>query len=325
MIMKKLLLLFGCLLIVYSCEKNSLASENLSSSEVAFAGAIFESWESFHDYIIKLEALADENSVLYEIQNEKYTSFLSIALSSDEDNVFEVSENLTIGLMAVLNKNLQFMIDDKIITYKSGGFYESDLDLKSFKEINNIVVSIAEINDDENPNSLSSRIDLNNNETGGYSNRDFYRNSYRRCSDNALIRGRSPREMRFVQQLKSVYYQPQKGLAYTAVLYIETKLFYRNSKNQLRRATLEERNYTYNLNGSISMPLVGFSSYSKNISTNSISNVDCTKSQFNQVQIASAFPVGSKDDSWNININGAITHQINGDSSSNKWFASANW
>ncbi|MEP0212645.1 MAG: hypothetical protein ABJD66_05490 [Cellulophaga sp.] len=303
--MKKISIIIICIFSIYSCQKEELTTND-------FKGAYFENWDEFHKYHLELEFLPDEISALESVLEKDYKSFLEIALNSDDDKILEIENKLTYGLMAILNSDLQFKIGEKIITFKEDAFYKFDTRKNSFIKVDNVDVSIIEF---ENSGE-SSKIYISGTNTGGYSKKDFWRNAYYRCSDNAKILGPSNRQMRYTQQLKSL----RSGS--TAALFIETKLFYRNSKNKLRFAKKEEKNYTYNIQGTVGIAVAPYwNHYETQI--NYQNTTRCTKSKYNRQLLAEVFPTDGR--SWHIDLTGTITHHINGDSESNKWIAPVNW
>lgn len=319
--MKKIILVGVSLLLFMSCEKESanLESEQVDLTKTAFKGAVFDDWEEFYSYVIKLENLEDELDVLYEIQENDYKSFLHVAINTEDDVKLEIADQLTYGIMAVLNEDLEFVVGNKIIKYVDNNFFESNLDLSSLVEVDNIQISRIPLDEDYKNSSKEARLNVSTNNTAGYSHRDFYRNAYYRCSDNYKVFGRSSRQMRFIQQLKSVYYGGQTG---TAFLFVETKLFWRNSRNKLRYAETEERNYIYNLTGNARVNIFTPGGVQNiQLPIGSISPVNCTRNNWNRKQLSTAFPaVGAN---WSVDITGSITHRINGDSS--YWNAPVNW
>lgn len=314
--MKKLLLVCVCLYGLLSCESDKI-SETGNVMESEFIGAIFKSWDDFYAYHIPLEKLNDEFEVLNAISGKNYSSFLELAIDSDDMDKLNIADQLTYGLMAIMNQNLEFMVAGKIIGFKDGGFYESDLSHTKSTKINNLQVSILNI-DNQSNTDVDSKIFISGNNTGGYSHRDFWRNAYYRCSDNAKILGPSSRQMRYTQQLKSL----RSGD--TAFLFIETKLYWRNSSNDLRYAETEERNYTYDIDGYVDIGVLTAYGWRTQVTPiNFQRTVNCTKSKWNRQQLASAFPTDGR--SWGIDLTGTITHHINGDLSSNKWYAPVYW
>ena len=311
--MKKLIFISICLLSLTACEK-----EQNDLIENSFEGASFENWDSFHSHHLNLEEQEDEYAVLNAISGKNYSSFLETAMVTEDEKHLEVADQLTYGLMGILNNDLEFMVGGNIIRYKEGAFYEFNKQTSTSKKVENLEVSIVEFDSFGEKANNSSKIYISGNNTGGYSHRDFWRNAYRRCSDNVKILGPSSRQMRYTQQLKSL----RSGS--TAFLFIETKLYWRNSKNKLRYAETEERNYTYNIGGSVSIGVLTSSGWrTQFFPINFQRTVNCTKSRWNRQQVASAFPTDGR--AWAIDLTGTITHHINGDLNSNKWNASVYW
>lgn len=223
--------------------------------------------------------------------------------------------------MGILNSDLEFKVGEKVISYKENGFYESDLDYSpsSFKKIDNVGVSTVVLDPDKK-SDLTATLYLDGNKTAGYSDNDFYRYQYRRCSDNALILGSYSRPHRYTQQLKSVH------VGSTRFLFIETKLYFRDSSNRLKYTSTEERNYTYNITGTLGIASGPWNNYNES-TINFQRTVNCTKDRWNRQDISNGgvFPVSSAWTPWNINLTGTITHHINGDSNGNKWYAPVDW
>jgi hypothetical protein len=66
-------------------------------------------------------------------------------------------------------------------------------------------------------------------------------------------------------------------------LFIETKLYWRNSSNDLGYAETEERNYTYNITGVVSKSTFGVGGWHSQIfPVNFQKSVNCTKSRWNR-------------------------------------------
>lgn len=309
--MKKLIFICICFVSLTACEK-----EQNDLQEHSFNGASFENWDDFHNYHIKLENMENEYDVLNTISEKNYTSFLETAMITEDEIQLQIADQLTYGLMAILNNDLEFKVGTNRVSYKNGAFYEFNEKTSTSKKVDNLEVLVLDLN--ENEENLYSKIYISGNNTGGYSHKDFWRNQYRRCSDNVKILGPSSRQMRFTQQLKSL----RSGS--TAFLFIETKLYWRNSRNKLRYAETEERNYTYNINGSVSIGIFTSSGWrTQFFPINFQRTVNCTKSRWNRQQLASAFPTDGR--AWAIDLTGTITHHINGDLNSNKWNAPVYW
>jgi hypothetical protein len=316
--MKKIILIGICLFGILSCEDNQDTKvDQLIDNQ--FKGAVFEDWDEFFEYHISLENMEDEFEILHAISGKNYGAFLETAIETNDVDKLKIADELTYGLMAILNNNLEFMVGNNIVSYKDGAFFELDSITGKLSKIENLEVSIINFEQQNKSLDNDAKLYIYGTNTGGYSDKDFWRNAYYRCSDNAKILGPSSRQMRYTQQLKAVYSGDN------AILYIETKLYWRNSSNDLRYATTEERNYTYNITGTVGKQVFGpggwhFASGSINFQK----TVNCTKSKWNRQQIASVYPTeGNKP--WEIDLTGTITHHINGDLSNNKWYAPVYW
>ncbi|WP_299429672.1 hypothetical protein [uncultured Maribacter sp.] len=320
--MKKIVLL-GLLVLGLStsCERNNVNQENLEIENTVqkFQGLTFTDWDSFYALHTEINQLSSEEEVVdWSLDNNENAFFIK-AFTTDDDAELEIADQLTFALMAIMNVDYKFKVADQTISFVDGVFMaNSDLD-SELKKIDNLQITTIELSSENKNATLNSRINLSNNGhgTAGTTHKDFYRERYLECYTNDYMAGLSSRQMRYVQQLKATM------VGNTAFLWIETKLYWRNSKGKLRYAELEQRNYDYNINGTVSIKVGPFGSYiTKNIAMGAQDRIKCTRSRWNRKQIASAFPVNNLTP-WNINLSGSIKHQINGDYYS--WTAPVNW
>ena len=308
------------LFLLTSCAKDEPTITELPS-EAYYPGMQFADWDAFESYYMELDALKDEFEIMFETRDSGFTSFLNKAVITEDESELAIADALTFPLMAIMNEDLEFKVGGNRVYFEKGLFYEVSSDSGKSTPTDRIRVSIYSSPDDEfkkgNEDYAKLYVSVSGG-TGGQSHRDFYRARYRQCGTNTQILGPSSRQMRFFQQLKSV------KIGYNAQLFVETKLYWRNSENRLRYTETEERNYTYNISGTLGVEGFGPSGtpfVTENINFNR--TVNCTRSRWNRQEIASAFPVSGER--WEVDLNGTITHHINGDNFSNKWYAAANW
>jgi len=306
------------LVFLFSCD-NGYVDDIIEISENEFVGAEFQDWETFFTYHISLERMDNEYEVLEAVSGKGYISFLETAISSNEEEHNLIADQLTYGLMAILNNDLEFKVGYNIVSYKDGDFFENDKINSVNKKVENLKVTVFGLVDSEEVETSQAKLIISGTNTGGNSNHDFWRSAYYRCSDNVKILGPSARQMRYAQQLKSVRTGDLMGL------FIETKLYWRNSSNDLGYAETEERNYTYNITGVVSKSTFGVGGWHSQIfPVNFQKSVNCTKSRWNRQLIVEAWPTDGGHP-WEIELSGTITHHINGDSSSNIWYAPVIW
>lgn len=306
--MKKILVLF--ILLALSCSKeNSLNEKNDTASKKMI---VFETWDEASKQVLELSKLESDDDFLYWLSGQEHKSYLEKTLM-DETMDLSIAESLTPELMALFNESLKFTVGNEIISYDNGKFYSTSK-IDGSKNISDKIEIYSPITINK---TVQNKLDIPVDQTAGATWKDFTRQAYRRCSDNKQILGPSSRPMRFTQQLRA------SRVSTEHYLYIETKLYFRNSNNDLSYAEKEERNYTYNIQGTLGFNNNWDNSYQyENI--NFQKTVSCTKSRWNRQLIANA-PKFWGDGNWKADLTGTITHHINGDSSSNKWYAVVNW
>lgn len=318
--MKKALFTLLTFAIVLSCDNEEPKNPDLEISNIQneFEGMTFENWNSLSKYHADLVKLQDEYEILEKISDNKHQSLLEKVISGGNDEEMQAADVLTFPLMAIMNTHYRFKVGDSIVSFMDNEFYISLEDSDLYEPLDRIQVNVLDDNQLwEKQGLVDEKLVLGGQSTGGKSWKDFTRQQYLECSTNRKKAGRSGKPMRYFQQLKS------ERVNESAVLYIETKLQYRNRRNKLRDAGSSERNYTYNINGTLGIE--GFGPFGGRFITENINfrkTVRCTKSRWNRQIIADAFP--SKG-SWHINLRGTITHHINGDVNSNKWIAPVRW
>ncbi|WP_420400351.1 hypothetical protein [Flagellimonas sp.] len=313
-----------------SCSKQDgslLQSE--SGPDAASDIVAFQDWNSFEIAYKELSSSNSEDYILNWIFESDHSSLFVEAMNNDDVEFISSIENLTPAFLAILNKNSMFKVGETLIQFSNDKFYEvtglqQSLNLDSeMNQIGGVTSDIVVIS--KNPDGLTNTITMGTNgNTAGYSNKDFWRTAYYRCSDNKKIRGASSKMKRYVQQLKSI--STNIGpLADLEELFIETKLYYRNSSNQLRYSELEERNYTYNISGTVTGYWTGPYSNSFTVIPINLNNVqqNCKKGKWFRYRIAQFNSYDGRTSSWQISASGTIRHQINGDSYS--WIAPVNW
>ncbi|MCF8714575.1 hypothetical protein JM658_06990 [Joostella atrarenae] len=311
--MKKIF--FSLIIISFlSCESESLKEDSISVESYSSKMKVFDSWVEFSETMQSLLKFQSDEEFLDWLSEQDYNSYYNIAFDPKSTEL-ETTDNLSIELLAIFNESLKFKVGNEIINFKNNEFYSTNL-LNNEEELSTNIQIIEFSEDGETiDKSLSDRTYLSTGETGR-SYKDFTRQAYRKCSNNSLVLGKSSRPMRFYQQLKGLYFSG------TMALYVETKLFFRNSKNDLSYAEKEERTYTYDIHGTVGINGGLYSNYQE-VPININATVSCTRSKWNRFLIADTFTNGPKQ--WNINLNGTITHYINGDASYNKWYANCNW
>lgn len=320
--MKKvsLLVVLSFLTFLTSCEKEQ--SQEIKTNEqvsIEPTRVVFANWDEFENTVKELEASNSDDFIMNWIF-EKGHSALYIQDFDDNDIDFAEAEKMTTSLLAIFNKNFQFEIGNEIISYEDGLLYSSSKtylnNSKSIvkSEIGKIETSLTPIKLSENSKfDTESKVSINSNSgVAAYQEKSFTKYSYYDCVKRSS--GKSTAKWKYVQYLKSVkiltnYYQ-------STTVYLNCRL-YLNTGSGYRRSH-SRRNYKYNFSGEISWPgsvktTFNFNDYDRK----------CTSSKFNSLSLGSQ-PL------WltailEITGTGTVTHELNGNSASQKWTNQINW
>lgn len=322
--MKKLFSVCVLTAVLFSCSKEQSNDDIPSalSDEVQFKGVTFSDWQEAYDTYEFLSTLETEDELLSWTMDKGHASLFAHIITSTDEHEIEKSSALTPELMAIMNKDYHFMVGDKLVSFSNNTFYESSKGSPELVALDNISLGqesykTIRATDESTLTAAGGSFSLNENGNSPGSGHDFYRESMRPCPSGGLNTNRSARKLRYVQKFTSVKFGG------TVSLYVETKLYWRNSRNQLRYTSMEYRNYGYSLSGTVSIR-GGSNEYAyRNINMNTTSSCVRTniyKKLVAQINIANFGQMGV----WNINLSGNVSHHINGDWTTNKWYATPN-
>jgi hypothetical protein len=322
-------------LVCLSCNNEDI---NDGSNEISDVGnstkmASFEDWDSFINTYLLLSSHQEDDLIAWIEKNGHSALYSETSLLNEENS--DDMELLTPGLLAVLNSEYEFMVGNEIILFNAGKFYSSGNEqdewtvslsekLNSWEVVGEVTSQIiTDVEDeekmDDNGNFGVQKLTVGTSGgTGGILTKDIVRGSHTQCNGTVYP---GPEDMRYLQQLKS--FQMDFEIGSTAQLYIETKLYYK-SGSSWKPAGKENRNYTYSLSGTAT--LVNGYNVSATFPIQVNTSRSCITNQFNSFLLVQAnYAKGGSPQFWDMNVTGTITHHINGDYTSNKWYAPVNW
>lgn len=313
---KKMLLLLTFIGLL-SCEQeneDSIISQEPQdnvSSEIINDLFQFKDWDEFGKTYAKFSKLT--------VDELKTISFY------DYEKNIEASP----AINGILNKENKFMVDNKVIWFHKGNFYELDdtvamksqkPDISQLKEVGSVSQQPLYFDTSSNTESRG-RVIINN-------QKEFRKQSYIERCGNGKIQGPSPRAFKFVDEVyhELVIYGFRKVYYYS--LRFRTKLEY-NRRRRSWRHSGESREISINLNNSSFMWLYG--AFPIPTTTNghyirrSITfNSNCSSNQdflLYSIDAAGMIPGAS----WVINLSGTVTQKMVGDVNRNRWRDVIQW
>lgn len=303
--MKKIILLFSLTGLFFSCEKNDLQEVETNPVSTERITQI-NSYKSYEDFMEAYSQYAKtDTETLEEI------SFYKI-----EDDNLEYSP----ALQAILNDDHQVIIDNKLILFKEGKFYEVDNDgNKNPKEIGGVTT-----------NKISSTINqIDTKGTVAISNQWAFNKQRHQinCNPGGPIEGPSPRRFKYVHE---AYAQEMWiGLFYQYELYLRVKLEY-NSTGSRWRLSGEIREININLSNSSYLldnagrPIIQNFNIPRVIGNISF-NGSCASHQTILLTEYTGLVAPVSTIGWDVTVNGTITEKMKGDIEANRWTDQVNW
>jgi hypothetical protein len=319
--------LLGLLTISISCSNEDLEVQETNIELVKNDLAYFDSYDELVDEMRLLNRNGTDDYITNWIFEKGHNSlYLNYSADSNED------ENLSLDefgptLLAILDKNFQCQVGNDIVSFSNGKYFKQPLSERfntNFDkvEIGHRTVSIIPI-DESGKTELdpTQRVDLWSN--GGVSalqDREFVKNSYIDCPSSSGS-GRSTRRWRYRQMLTSV--QELINSSQLTTVYLECKLYVNTSNGSSSfRYSHSKRNYSYNISGGVRFPGNNYQPFNINITRSCIGG-DNQTARWNRLFLADVplwlFATLGVDGS------GTVTHELNGNSASQKWINNINW
>lgn len=313
-IMKKFIITALTIVFLASCssdpnDENIITNANKISKDLV----AFKNQDDFEKTIKSFSEFKKKEDFQGWINNRGHKSLLNNINDSNLDQI----EMLPLLYQAVLNENLEFKIGENIVNFKDGIFYETNpLENSNAKIIGTSKVELLSVDE-----KLQNR-DMNMSDT--YKEyKQFKRISYSEdcgnASNNAL-------NFRLVHELKAR--KSSVGSLGTSELSMNFRMSY-DAGNGWADANSTKRLLSYNLSGYIWGIGGGFPSGGSSSSFSISDNYSCTNPASGNIRevlqlmdYVSGFGTTPK---WSININGSVTHSVNGDDYSNEWNHSINW
>ena len=304
--MKKLFFILCLGGLMTSCEKNDLTEIDQNQIHLEEISKI-NSYENAESFMRAYNEFANTDPETLE-----NISFYSI----EKDNL-EYSP----ALQAILNDDNQVIIDNKLILFKEGKFYEVDeKQKKSLKEVGS--VSINKINSNLNLEEEKGTVAISNQWA-------FYKQRHELNCGAGPVEGRSPRRFKYVHEAYAE--EVRLFLFYNYYLYLRVKLEY-NSSGSRWRLSGERRNININLTNSsylvsyAGQPITYFNGvYVANVKRNISFNSDCSTHQTIPLTTYEQLPGSLPNIGWDVTVSGTITEKMYGDFESNRWTDQVNW
>ena len=319
--MKKIVLLCLVLSLFVSCSKNE--NDGVKIEENIEKLVIFKDWKDFQKTTNELNESNSDDFISNWIIEKGHASLYHEEFDLEEGNDDLGLNNLTPAFLAIFNKDLKFQVGAEVVSYSKSTFYGQKINSDVKMEIGKIRTHTIQVSDKGDNFDISDKTDIWSND--GYAavqEKEFVRYNHEKC--NGDTEGYSSRRFKYRQQLRAHAYNI--GAVWDVLVWVEAKLYInkKSGSNSFKHDVGSRRNYTYNISGTVKFGNATPISYNiSNLTRNCVWG-SSNSSKWNKLHLAH---LNSYISGMNIEVigTGTITHEVNGNSTSQKWTNPVNW